>query len=161
MSEMSSALTAVTIVAAVGCGLVGGVFFAFSTFVMEALRRRPAAEGIAAMQSINVTVLTPLFMGALFGTAIACAVVAAWGVVDWHGSSPLLLAGGTTYVVGNIVVTMLFNVPRNDALAALAGPSDADAAYWQRYLAEWTAWNHVRTVTALAASALFVVATAS
>jgi hypothetical protein len=38
-----------------------GVFFAFSSFVMAALRRLPAAQGIAAMQSIHVTAVTPVF----------------------------------------------------------------------------------------------------
>ena len=40
--------------AVLGCGLVAGIFFAFSTFVMRALGRRPAGEGIAAMQAINI-----------------------------------------------------------------------------------------------------------
>jgi uncharacterized membrane protein len=160
--EMDAGLTALAIASAVGCGLVGGVFFAFSTFVMEALRRRPAAEGIAAMQTINVTVITPLFIGALFGTAIACLAVAAWALADWDGSrSALLVTGAALYVAGNILVTMRFNVPRNDALAAVDPASGEGSAYWHRYVTEWTAWNHVRTITALAASALLIVAVAA
>ncbi|GAB4198563.1 MAG: hypothetical protein Fur006_48470 [Coleofasciculaceae cyanobacterium] len=54
--------------AALGCGLVAGVFFAFSTFVMSALARLQAAQGITAMQSINITAINPPFMVALFGT---------------------------------------------------------------------------------------------
>jgi uncharacterized membrane protein len=65
-----------TFVSALGCGLMAGVFFAFSAFVMKALSRLPAAQGIAAMQSINVAAITPLFMAALFGTAVACLVLA-------------------------------------------------------------------------------------
>jgi len=42
-----------TLVSALGCGLIAGVFFAFSAFVMKALARLPPAQGIAAMQSIN------------------------------------------------------------------------------------------------------------
>jgi uncharacterized membrane protein len=34
---------------ALGCGLVAGVFFAFSTFVMNALARLQPREGIAAI----------------------------------------------------------------------------------------------------------------
>lgn len=45
-----------TITAALGCGLIAGVFFAFSTFVMKGLARIPTEAGVAAMQSINVTV---------------------------------------------------------------------------------------------------------
>ena len=49
----STFVRTLTIVGAVGSGLVAGVFFAFSTFVMSGLRRAPAPAGIAAMQSIN------------------------------------------------------------------------------------------------------------
>jgi uncharacterized membrane protein len=53
-------LFALTLVAALGCGLMAGVFFAFSAFVMKALARLPLAQGIAAMQSINVAVINPI-----------------------------------------------------------------------------------------------------
>ena len=56
-------LTALALLACVGAGTVGGVFFAFSTFVMKALAQLPARQGIAAMQRINVVVLNPLFLG--------------------------------------------------------------------------------------------------
>jgi uncharacterized membrane protein len=79
---MSSILYAATLVTALGCGLVAGVFFAFSSFVMAALKRLPAAEGIAAMQSINILAVTPIFMTALFGTAVACLGLAAWAVIS-------------------------------------------------------------------------------
>src|SRR5215204_4121571 len=41
---------ALTVAAALGCGVVAGVFFAFSSFVMAAFARLPAGQGIAAMQ---------------------------------------------------------------------------------------------------------------
>ena len=64
--------TGLAIATAVGCAVNGGVFFAFSSFVMAALRRLAPAQGIAAMQSINVVALTPPLMIPLFGTALAC-----------------------------------------------------------------------------------------
>jgi uncharacterized membrane protein len=73
-------LFALTFVSALGCGLMAGVFFAFSAFVMKALSHLPAAQGIAAMQSINVAAITPLFMAALFGTAVGCLVLPESGV---------------------------------------------------------------------------------
>jgi uncharacterized membrane protein len=69
-----------------GCGLSAGALFAFSSFVMNALARPPAAQGIAAMQSINVVAVTPLLMTALLGTAVACAALAVWALADWHDS---------------------------------------------------------------------------
>jgi uncharacterized membrane protein len=62
-------LFALTLLSALGCGSVAGIFFAFSTFVMNARARLPAAQGIIAKQSINVAVINPLFGAAFFGTA--------------------------------------------------------------------------------------------
>jgi len=77
-------LRVLTLISALGCGLVGGIFFAFSAFVMKALNRLPPAQGIAAMQSINVTVINPLFMTAFFGTAAACAILTISSLLSWH-----------------------------------------------------------------------------
>jgi uncharacterized membrane protein len=152
-------LTVVTACSALGCGLIAGVFYAFSTFVMGALGRLPAPQGIATMQSINIVVINPLFLGVFVGAAVLCAVLAAGALFGWAGPHPtLMLTGAVLYVVGTFLVTMVFNVPRNDALAAL-DPASADAAaYWARYLTSWTAWNHVRTAAALAAAACFTIA---
>ena len=79
---MDGLLTALAVATALGCGLNAGVFFAFSSFVMKALARLQPAQGIAAMQSINLVAVTPAFMTALFGTAAACVAVAIWALVD-------------------------------------------------------------------------------
>src|ERR671921_1169916 len=151
---MSAILYAATLVTALGCGLVAGVFFAFSSFVMPALKRLTPERGIAAMQSINELAVTPAFMTALFGTAVACLGLAAWTVISLDGrTTALVIAGGALYLVGTIGVTIACNVPLNDGLATLL-PQKADAAYrWDEYVTKWTAWNHVRTVAALAAAA--------
>src|SRR5688500_9730511 len=72
---IDSLIAALAFAAALGSGVIGGVFYAFSTFVMRALRRRPAGEAVAAMQAINVAVINPLFLGVFLGTAAACAVI--------------------------------------------------------------------------------------
>jgi uncharacterized membrane protein len=152
---MSDALLVLTLATALGAGLVAGVFFAFSNFVMRALGRVPAAEAIRAMQEINVTVINPGFMTALFGTGAACLAVIAAALADWEDSyGPYLVAGGAVYVVGSIVVTMAFNVPRNEALRRIEPASDEGAKVWAGYLLEWTRWNSVRTVASLATTAL-------
>ncbi len=71
---------------------------------------------------------------------------------------PYLLVGSALYLVGTIVLTIVYHVPRNEALATME-PRGADAeSHWRRYLSGWTAWNHVRTVAALAAAATLTVA---
>jgi uncharacterized membrane protein len=53
MPIIDGLLYTLTLITALGCGLAAGVFYAFSTFVMKALARLPAAQGFAAMQSIS------------------------------------------------------------------------------------------------------------
>ena len=55
-----------TFVGALGCGLMAGLYFAFSVSVMNGLSRLPPAEGIAAMRSINVAIINPAVMTAFF-----------------------------------------------------------------------------------------------
>ncbi|NVJ21939.1 MULTISPECIES: DUF1772 domain-containing protein [Myxococcus] len=152
---METVLGVLTWGAVLGCGLMAGVFFAFSTFVMSGLTKLPAARGIAAMQAINVSAVSGLFIAAFIGTALACAGLVVLSVGTWR--EPVSFArvlGGAAFLLGGFAVTAAFNVPRNDALATL-NPDSADAAVaWARYASGWTAWNHVRTVACLAATVL-------
>jgi uncharacterized membrane protein len=152
-------LFVLTFVMALGCGLIAGVFFAFSTFVMKALARLPAAQGIAAMQSINLVVINPAFLGTFLGTGVGCLALAISSLIAWQQpGSAYLLAGSLLYLVGTIGVTMAFNVPRNELLAVV-DPTMSDAAnLWVNYVRTWTTWNHVRSATALAAAALLTIA---
>ena len=141
---------------ALGCGLMAGFFYAFSICVMRALGKIPAAQGIAAMQSINVVVINPGFMIVFLGMAAASLFAIIAALTRWRGpGSGWLLAGGALYLVGTFGVTMLFNVPRNNALASLAADSPEAATRWTDYLRSWTLWNHVRALAALAATAAF------
>jgi uncharacterized membrane protein len=152
-------VTGLIFLSALGSGLIAGAFFAFSSFVMAALARLPAAQGIAAMQSINIVVINPLFVGTMFGTALACIALGVASILGWgEPRSFYLLGGGLFYLIGTVLVTMVFNVPRNDALAGLDPNSNEAVSLWVRYVAEWTTWNHVRTVAALAATAVFILA---
>jgi uncharacterized membrane protein len=150
---------ALKLFAALGCGLIAGVFFAFSTFVMSAFARLQPTQGIAAMQSINITVINPFFMAAFLGTAAACIFLAVSSLLKWHqpGAAYLLL-GSLLYLVGTVLVTIVFNVPLNDALARVNPDSTDGANLWTSYLANWTVWNHIRTAAALAAAASFTIA---
>lgn len=143
---------ALTLAAALGCGLMAGVFFAFSTFVMRALARLRAEQGIAAMQSINTAVLRSPFLAAFLGTAAACAVLAAL-VRDGY-----VVAGSLLYLVGTFGVTIGLNVPLNEELAGVDGAGEPGEEVWRRYTVVWTRWNHVRTAAALAATAALILA---
>jgi len=156
---MDRLLAVLIVLSALNAGLVAGVFYAFSTFVMRALHLRPAAEGIAAMQSINVVVLNPKFLGCFVGT-VPLGTVAAVGAT-LHGpawTAGWTVAGAALYCVGCFGVTIGCNVPLNNVLATIAPDAPDAAARWDDYVRRWTAWNHVRTTASLAASAAFILA---
>jgi uncharacterized membrane protein len=156
---MDELMFGLTLAAALGAGLVAGIFFAFSAFIMTALGRLAPEVGISAMQCINVAVLNPVFFFVFFGTAVAALILAIAAIAGWSPSQSLyLLAGALLYLAGTIFVTMAFNVPLNNRLAATGAKSTEGASVWKTYLSAWTAWNHVRTIAALAACALFILA---
>ena len=156
---MGGFIFALTLLAALGSGLIGGVFFAFSAFVMKALARLRPDQGIAAMQSMNVTVLNRWFLAPFFGTAAACIVLALSSLSAWREPAALFrLIGSGLYLAGTMLVTRVGNVPQNDALAAVGAESAEGEKRWARYVPTWTRLNTVRTIASLAASAAFTVA---
>jgi uncharacterized membrane protein len=152
-----TALLIVTLLGVVGCGLIAGLFFAFSTSVMPGLRRLPPAEGAAAMQQMNRAILNPLFLAVFLGTALVCLLLAIGAPFSGRAGAAWIVIGALLYLVGGIGLTMVVNVPMNNRLDA-ADPASADGAQiWSEYLSRWTAWNHVRALACTAASAALTV----
>ncbi|MER5384085.1 anthrone oxygenase family protein [Streptomyces sp. NPDC002688] len=148
-----------TLLGVLGCGLVAGVFCGFSTFVMRALAQLPPAQGVAAMNAINVAAVRPPFMLVFMGSAVLCAVLAVvtFVLLPNEGTVELLL-GSALYLFGSFGVTIAANVPRNDALLKLESGTPEAAVYWPTYVREWTMWNHVRTVASAAAAVSYTLA---
>lgn len=157
---MERLLFVTTFLAALGAGLMAGVFFAFSGFILKALGRVPAETGIAAMQSLTATIKNPLFLTVFFGTAALSALLAIVAVpYRWSEPGALwLIAGSTLYLMGPFTVTLLRNVPLNNQLAQVEPASAAGKNFWDSYLPAWNTWNHLRTAGALAAAACFIMA---
>lgn len=78
--------------------------------------------------------------------------------VDVFPGASYLLAGNLLYVLGTFAVTMMFNVPLNNDLAAVDPESAEGGRVWSRYLRLWTFWNHVRAFGASAAAASLMMA---
>ena len=151
--------------AAVSTAAVAGLFYAFSTFVMRALARLDPRAGIAAMQSINVVVLNPLFFALFFGAGvvgIAASVCAVWegASSSLRGGDLAAISGVAAYWLGCVGVTAACNVPWNDRLASVDASAAESEALWREYVHRWTRWNHVRTAMSFAASVAFTLAIA-
>lgn len=148
-----------TVLGVLGTGLVAGVFCGFSTFVMRGLAALPPAQGVAAMNAINVTAVMPAFMLVFLGSAVLSVVLAVVTFVLWPDDGRVeMLLGSALYLFGSFGVTMVANVPRNDALAKLDPGTPEAAAYWPSYIREWTFWNHVRMVASAGSAVAYVLA---
>lgn len=159
---MQTLITGLLWLSAIGCGLMAGLYFAFSVFIMTALGRIDQAAGVAAMNSINTVIVQSLFLPVFMGSTLTCLALALLAPFRWsEPGAALWLAGGVLYVAGMFVVTVAFNVPLNNALAAVQPASEEVGALWARYLSDWTWWNHVRTATSTLAFVLFIAAIAA
>ena len=153
---MNTLTIVATITAIVGTALVGGIFLAFSNFVMKALERVPSSEGMLAMQTINVTVLNRWFLGVFMGTAVVSLILAIVAIAGWTSAeSPYLLGGAVAYIGGTWLVTAFGNVPLNNELAAVEARDPKSSKIWDHYLEYWTTLNTRRTGAALVAAVLF------
>lgn len=157
---MSERLASILIIAAgLGAGVNAGLFFVFSNTVMAALGRIPPPAGIAAMQQINIAIQNTGFFVAFFGTALLSVALLANTLFGWlPGGGAWTVVGALLYLVGIIAVTIIFNVPMNDVLAAVDPASSEAATLWRDYLSRWTLWNHVRTGAGLLSLLAFMLA---
>lgn len=128
--------------------LVGGVFLAFSDFIMRSLSLTGGVGGVEAMQVINREVFRWVFMALFLGMAAVSLVISGYAAISLSGpAGTMILLSGLVYLVGCFGVTVVFNVPMNEALAGMDLAADATQTYWTgTYLPRWTFWNTVRTV---------------
>lgn len=140
----------------VAYALVGGVFLAFSDFIMRAFSKTGGDGGIDAMQVLNKEVFRWVFMTLFLGLAPVSLGIAVYSVINLTGAASVLIGlAGAVYLVGCFGVTIAFNVPMNEALAKMDLGTAATRAYWTgTYLPRWTRWNTVRTVACVISSVL-------
>lgn len=149
--------------AVLAAALVGGVFLAFSDFIMRSLARTGGAGGVEAMQIINREVFRWVFMALFLGMVPLSLAIAGFAASSLEGQArAFALLGSLAYLAGCFGVTAALNVPMNTALGAL-DPAGRDAAsYWRHtYLPRWTFWNTVRCGACILAAAAFLGALAS
>lgn len=137
-----------TVVALLLTGAIFGFFYAWVCSTMWGLDAADPRVAIAAMQAMNASVRNWAFFPAFFLTPVVLAAAAglAWRESRrrsalWLGSAAFLYAGGA------LALTMLVNIPMNEALAATPVPATAEEAraVWAAYSPTWQVWNTVRT----------------
>ena len=148
----------VTIGAAVGAGVLGGVYVAFSTFVMPALRRVPADRAVVAMQAMNRAAPAPWAIVGLLGAGGACAVLAVQALADLDDAAARWRLAGSALYLSTIVITFAFHIPRNEALDHVdAAGAGVDRA-WADFAGSWSSGNHIRALASVGAAAVLTYA---
>jgi uncharacterized membrane protein len=157
----TSAVVVLITIAAIGSAAAGGLFYAFSTFVMKGLNRTEPAEAITAMRGINAEAQANApFLVMFMSSALLALAVGVVAVIQIGQPGSWYLLAGAIFGLGAVIITMAFNVPLNNHLDGVdpVGLSVGDAAReWQAYLSTWTAWNHVRTATGFVGAALMMI----
>ena len=155
LAHVMTLLATVTAASAICAGIAGGVYFAFSTMVMPALRSAPANRAIAVMQLVNVNAVRPPFMLVFFGGAAAALAVLISEIsagTDTPASTSRAVGAGLALAAFGI--TVVRNVPLNNALARVTVDASDAAAQWNRFSRAWRVANHARAAAAIAATIL-------
>lgn len=151
-----SPVVALTAAAALGSAASGGIFYAFSTFVMRGLDRTGPVAAITAMRGMNAEAnANAPFLLFLLGSALLSLTVGVVALTQIGRPGSWFLLAGAIFGVLGVLVTMVFNVPLNNHLDQV-DLADA-AAEWQAYFTTWTAWNHVRTASGFLSAVLLLI----
>ena len=172
-SLLSNHIDTVTLVLGVASAILGGVFFAFSMFVMAALGNLKPAEGIRAMQRINIDVFCRSFMLLFLGLPVVMLCIGVMALLNLTEPYAIrLLLAASVFLVGVFMVTVLGNVPLNNTLAGVntgisAGEGERQAdgsgiepsanALWVNYQLVWQRWNTLRAFACLVSSVVLLV----
>ena len=152
---MSAVEVALTIAAALGAGLTGGVYLAFSFLVLPAFRTLPAAPAVSAMQRINVSAVRAPFMTVFFGGAAASVAVIVLQLTSEASSGPTRIVGAVLALAA-VVITVVRNVPLNNALVSVDANSPGLTAAWQSFDRSWSRANYARAAVSVAAAVALI-----
>ncbi|MFG2608674.1 anthrone oxygenase family protein [Streptomyces anulatus] len=154
---MMSAMTSLFLVlATIVNGLYAGFMLTFLIAIMPGIADLTDEQFTAAMRRFNEKVPGPVFL-VLFLGVVALPAAAFFTGLGEHGEAagPAILGALICGVAGHLV-TVIGNIPLNNALAASEGGDDsaARAAFESR----WNTLHQVRTAFALVACVLLAVA---
>ncbi len=139
--------------------VIGGVFSAFSEFIMSALLRAEPASGIEAMQQINRTVIKTQFVAGILLIAPLSIFLAVYGWMNVNGTArAALLLAPLVYLPTVFLMTILGNVPMNNKLDRLDHRDPGAEVYWRTYGRVWTRLNHFRTWGSVVTAIIYLAA---
>ncbi|MGR1580044.1 anthrone oxygenase family protein [Thalassobius sp. S69A] len=146
---MGRLLMPMSMLSLLSIGAIFGFFYAWVCSTMWGLDMADSGVAITAMQAMNASVRNPVFFPAFFLTPVILALTGGLALrLGRRRAGVLFLMGGGLYFGGALLVTVMVNVPMNEALALVELPADelAAAEVWQAYSTPWQFWNMLRTI---------------
>lgn len=139
--------------------IVGGVFSAFSEFIMSALLKTEAAGGMEAMQHINRDVIRSQFVAGILSIAVFSTLFSFYSLTVFEGAAlAALILAPLVYLPSVFLMTIFGNVPMNNRLGSLDHTSPEGHAYWREYGRKWTRLNHARSIGSVLTAGLYTIA---
>ncbi|GGB03287.1 anthrone oxygenase family protein [Puia dinghuensis] len=146
-------------------GLIAGLFYCWSISVTRGLALLPDREYLSTFQQLNRAILNPFFLIGFMGLVFLLPITT-WTHYQRPPSSAfwLLLSATLLYLVGVIGITMLGNVPMNEALDSFNIDAATPAGITAKRLAfeaHWNFLNNIRTICCIASFLLTLLAYSS
>ncbi|MEU3186190.1 anthrone oxygenase family protein [Streptomyces sp. NPDC006923] len=144
----------VLVAAAVGTGLMAGLYFAFDVSVMPGLARADDRTFVTVMRSVNEVIDNSALFGLLFvGVFLATGIAGALQRRLGHPDAARWTRAALALYGLSVVVTMCVNIPLNRALARPGSPpgSTGFGALRGGFERPWATANIVRTLACTAA----------
>ncbi|MAI86795.1 MAG: hypothetical protein CMF99_06505 [Candidatus Marinimicrobia bacterium] len=137
-------------------GFIGGVYFAFSFFVMHSFKKINHLEAIRIMNSINSVILKSPFMFLFFFSSFIAAILFLKNLISFKIIYNQVLSS-LIFLGGMLLCTATKNVPLNKKLANFNDRTSDPEIEWDYYYKNWIKWNHIRTVSCFVAMVLLVI----
>ena len=138
-------------------GFIGGVYTAFSFFVMHSLKKINPLEAIRIMNTINSVILKSPFMFLFFLSSFIAVILFLKNLILLKIIYNQFLSS-LIFLVGMFLCTATKNVPLNKKLANfnLHDISCDPEIEWDYYYKNWIKWNHIRTASCFVSTVLLV-----
>ncbi|WP_319480232.1 DUF1772 domain-containing protein [uncultured Draconibacterium sp.] len=156
--------TTILIITTIFSGLMAGLFYAWSISVTPGLAKINDVSYLQAFQSMNRAILNPLFFVVFFGLVILLPVLSYLSFqTSINNQFWYVILATILYFIGVMGVTIIGNVPLNNALEALQiesmTPEQMDE-FRKGFESKWNRLNIIRTISSTLAFLLLVIACA-
>ena len=145
-------------VAIISFGFTGGVYFAFSFFVMQSLKKTSDPDAIRTMNTINLLILKSPFMLLFFFSSFIAFILflenlILYKLISNEGFASLI------FLLGMFLCTATKNVPLNNKLADFDFKDSTfnPTIEWNNYYRDWIKWNHIRTASCFLSMVLLLI----